>query len=162
MLGSIGHDIKNMLMPISSGMELLRNDLWDHFKSLPIDTVSFSKGRRVFLVECGFHEFMQTCGVLVDTPSFALTDASGSFTLTDVPQGVYRLVAWHPGLGGILWSEVAVLRGETVKTSFEFQAPPPRRSANTTMVDHPHYDVEVLGLLGDSVEISPTHEVQAP
>ncbi len=34
-LGSIGHDIKNMLMPIQTGVELLESDLKDHFNGLP-------------------------------------------------------------------------------------------------------------------------------
>ena len=127
-----------------------------------IDTLQFSKGRRMFLIECGFHEYMQTWGLRVDNPYYAFTDATGAFTLTDVPQGIYRLVAWHPGMGGILWTEVVILGGEVVKTRFEFDAPPPRRSANTTMVENPHFDAEVLGLLGGSVDIHPTHEVQAP
>lgn len=34
-LGGIGHDIKNMLMPIQTGIELLESDLKDHFGALP-------------------------------------------------------------------------------------------------------------------------------
>ncbi len=34
-LGSIGHDIKNTLMPIQTGVDLLESDLRDHFSSLP-------------------------------------------------------------------------------------------------------------------------------
>ncbi len=127
-----------------------------------IDTVEFSKGRRIFLIECGFHEYMQTWGVRVDNPYYAITDATGSFTLTDVPSGVYKLVAWHPGMGGILWKEITILEGEIVHARFEFDPPRERRSANTTMVDNPHYDLQVLGLLRESVEIQPTHEVQQP
>jgi plastocyanin len=127
-----------------------------------IDSLQFSKGRRIFLVECGFHEYMQTWGIRVDNPCFAITNEQGNFTLTDVPPGVYNLVAWHAGMGGILQTEVAILKGETVNTRFEFDAPPPRDSAHTKMVENPHYDVEVLGILGDSVEIEPTHEVQTP
>lgn len=36
-LGGIGHDIKNMLMPIQTGIELLESDLKDHFDALPPD-----------------------------------------------------------------------------------------------------------------------------
>ena len=127
-----------------------------------IDSLQFSKGRRIFVVECGFHEYMQTWGIRVDNPYFAITNEQGNFSLTDVPAGVYNLVAWHAGMGGILQTEVAILNGERVKTRFEFDAPPPRDSAHTKMVENPHYDVEVLGILGDSVEIEPTHEVQTP
>ncbi len=35
LLGDIGHDIKNLLMPILSGVELLQSDLDEHFARLP-------------------------------------------------------------------------------------------------------------------------------
>lgn len=38
-LGGIGHDIKNMLMPIQAGMELLESDLREHFRGLPAELV---------------------------------------------------------------------------------------------------------------------------
>ena len=127
-----------------------------------VDKLDFSKGRRTFLIECGWHGFMQTWGVMVENPYFAVTDEGGNFTLKDVPEGVYKLVAWHPGMGGVLFSEVAILGGEIVKTQFEFDAPLENRSAHTTMVENPHYDEKVFERFGQSLEIIPTHEVQKP
>lgn len=135
----------------------------EHLPGEPlVDTIRLSKNRRIFLIECGFHAYMQSWGVAVENPYYAITDEEGTFTLPDVPPGVYTLVAWHPGMGGILATEVAILSKETVKARFEFQAPPADRSAHTTMVENPHYGVDILGIFGDSVEILPTHELQKP
>ena len=35
-LGNVGHDIKNMLMPVLSGSSLLRDELNEHFERLPV------------------------------------------------------------------------------------------------------------------------------
>ncbi len=105
---------------------------------------------------------MQAWGVSVNNPYYAITDAQGHFTLTDVPQGVYTLVAWHPGLRGILSTEVAILKGEFVTSRFEFDAPKAYTNAETTMVEHPHYDVDALGKVSEAPEILPTHELQTP
>ena len=126
------------------------------------DTVQFTKGRRIFFLECGFHAYMQAWGVSVDNPYYAITDTQGHFTLTDVPQGVYTLVAWHPGLRGILSTEVAILKGELVTSRFEFDAPKAYTNAETTMVEHPHYDVDALGKVSEAPEILPTHKLQTP
>jgi len=125
-----------------------------------IDRLQFSKGRRIFFVECGFHAFMQTWGVAVTNPYFAITDEQGKFSLNGVPEGIYNLVAWHPGLGGVLWMEVAVASGEVVNTRFEFDAPAENRSSHTTMVENPHFEVDALSTFGDFIEVQVTHEVQ--
>jgi len=135
----------------------------DHLPGAPlIDIIHFSKGRRIFYLECGVHEFMQAWGVAVNNPYYAITDERGIFTITDIPEGVYTLVAWHPGLGGILDMKVVVLSDDTLKVRFEFEAPKDTRSAHTTMVENPHFGPEPLGIFGEEVHILPTHEVQTP
>lgn len=135
----------------------------DHLPGEPlIDTIQFSKGRRIFYLECGFHEFMQAWGIAVNNPYYAITDEQGTFTITDIPEGVYTLVAWHPGMGGILDMKVVVLSDDTLKVRFEFDAPKDTRSAHTTMVENPHFGPEPLGIFGEEVNILPTHEVQTP
>ncbi|HET8721695.1 MAG TPA: carboxypeptidase regulatory-like domain-containing protein, partial [Nitrospira sp.] len=58
--------------------------------------VNLSKGRRVFVMQCGFHAYMESWGVAVTNPYFAKTDEHGRFTISDVPPGTYKLVLWHP------------------------------------------------------------------
>ena len=70
-----------------------------------IDTVKFSQGRRIFYLECGFHTYMQSWGLSVDNPYYAITDEQGNFTIPDVPEGVYSLVGLASGHGGIFGHE---------------------------------------------------------
>ncbi|HZR81147.1 MAG TPA: methylamine utilization protein [Candidatus Binatia bacterium] len=46
-------------------------------------------------VGCNIHDWMSGVILVVPTPYFAVTDASGSFALRDLPAGTYGLVAWH-------------------------------------------------------------------
>ena len=136
----------------------------DHRPGEPmIDNFRFSKGRRVFLAECGQHPYMQTWGLSVTNPYFAITDEKGQFAIDDIPEGVYSLIAWHPWVGGILQTEVVVLKNDNVKTTFTFDAPPETNASHTTMVENPHYSIEALGKADQPVpEIDPDHEVQDP
>ena len=135
----------------------------DHLPGTPlVDTIAFTKGRRIFYLECGFHEFMQTWGVAVTNPYFAVTDAQGHFTISDIPEGVYTLVAWHPGMGGILDMKAIVLKDDTLQVRFEFEKATDRRMAHTTMVDNPHFGIGTLDTFGERIDIQPTHEIQTP
>ena len=58
--------------------------------------VNLSKGRRIFVMQCGFHAYMESWGLAVTNPYFAKTDEQGRFTMADVPPGTYKLVVWHP------------------------------------------------------------------
>ena len=135
----------------------------DHLPGTPlVDTIAFTKGRRVFYLECGFHEFMQTWGVAVTNPYYAVTDAQGHFTIPDIPEGVYTLIAWHPGMGGILDMKAVVLSNDTLQVRFEFENATDRRMAHTTMVDKPHFGIGTLDTFGERINIQPTHEIQTP
>jgi len=136
----------------------------DHRPGEPlVDTFQFTKGRRIFLAECGQHPYMQTWGLSVTNPYYAITDKKGRFSLRDIPEGVYSLIAWHPWIGGILDMKVVVLANDTLETKFVFDAPPPRRNSHTTMVDNPHFSFEAIGRDGKKIpEVIPDHEVQAP
>ncbi|MGP0593843.1 carboxypeptidase-like regulatory domain-containing protein [Nitrospira sp. T9] len=125
-----------------------------------LDTVEFSKGRRILYLECGFHTYMQSWGVAVDNPYYAITDAEGNFTLPDVPEGVYSLLAWHPGMGGFIKMEVVILADETLKTRMEFQNPIDRRMAHNTMFSNYRFGTEVLEKEGAVYDVQATHETQ--
>ena len=125
-----------------------------------LDTVTFSQGRRILYLECGFHTYMQSWGVRVDNPYYAITDENGNFTLPDIPEGVYSLVAWHAGMGGFLNMKVVVLANETLKTKIAFQNPIDRRMAHNTMSPTYRYGTEVLEKEGAVYDIQATHEIQ--
>ncbi len=45
----------------------------------------------------GGHEWMNAEMLVVKHPYYTVTDEDGSFQLTSVPSGTYRIVAWHEG-----------------------------------------------------------------
>ena len=134
----------------------------DHRRGEPlVDVFQFTKGRRIFLAECGQHPYMQTWGLSVTNPYYAITDQEGRFSITDIPEGVYSLIAWHPWIGGILHMKVVAVANDTLKTKFVFEAPPQRNNSHTTMVDNPHFTFKAIGRDGKPIpKVVPDHEVQ--
>ena len=47
---------------------------------------------------CKVHAEMSAYVVAVETPYFAVTNAEGAYTITDVPDGTYQLSVWHERL----------------------------------------------------------------
>ncbi len=125
-----------------------------------IDTIQLTQGRRTFFLECGFHPYMQAWGLAVDNPYYAITDKQGNFTLPDIPEGVYRLVAWHPGMAGFMDMKVVVLANETMTTRMEFPQPRDRRMAHTTMSETYRFGTRALEREGRKIDIQVTHEDQ--
>jgi hypothetical protein len=134
-------------------------DSHEHLAGQPMkETIHMTKGRRIFVMQCGFHAYMESWGLAVDNPYYAVTGKDGAFTIGDVPPGEYVLMAWHPQAGPMLEQKVTVKAKGTTPVSFAFKAPVGRRSAQE-MVENPHYGLEALGR---PLEIRPTLEVQKP
>ena len=125
-----------------------------------IDKVNFSRGRRIFYLECGFHTYMQSWGLAVENPYYAVTDDKGYFTIPDVPEGVYTMIAWHPGMGGFLDMKVVVLANDTIKTKMRFENPRDKRMAHNTMNPKYRFGKPILEKEGATVDIQVTHEHQ--
>ena len=79
------------------------------------------KNPEIVQVECNVHGWMNALVVVADNPYYALTDANGSFKITDVPPGKYTVKVWHPKLGEQT-KEVTVGPKEEVKAAFEMKA----------------------------------------
>ena len=99
--------------------------------------VNLSKGRRVFVMQCGFHAYMESWGMAVTNPYFAKTDEQGRFTMTNVPPGTYKLVVWHPYIRTATEQTVTIGPKETAEASIVVPAPTGRLYANEVM-DHPY------------------------
>jgi hypothetical protein len=99
---------------------------------------------------------MESWALAIDNPYFAITDASGQFTITDVPPGTYRLVAWHPQAGPMASQTVTVEPNGTVAASLSLKAPVGRRTAHQ-VVENPRFGP---GVLGYPLEIVPLVELQ--
>ena len=131
----------------------------EHLAGQPMtEVIHMTKDRRIFVMQCGFHAYMESWGMAVDNPYYMLTEEDGSFSLADVPPGDYTLVAWHPGVGTMLEKKVTVPAKQTVKADFVFDAPKGRRSAHE-IEENTHFG---LGSLGKTLDIKPTLELQTP
>ncbi|MBK5280500.1 MAG: carboxypeptidase regulatory-like domain-containing protein [Nitrospiraceae bacterium] len=134
-------------------------DSHEHLAGQPMkEVIRMTKDRRIFVMQCGFHAYMESWGLAVDNPYFAITQADGTFSLPDVPPGDYTLVAWHPGVGTMTEKKVTVPAKQMVDADFVFEFPKGRRSAQV-IEENPHFG---LGSLGKSIDIKPTLELQKP
>ncbi len=134
-------------------------DSHEHLAGQPMsEVIHMTKGRRIFVMQCGFHAYMESWAMAVDNPYYMLTTADGNFSLTDVPPGEYTLVAWHPGVGTTLEKKITVPAKGTVSADFQFESPKGRRSAHE-IEENPHFGLEALG---KSLDIRPTLELQKP
>jgi plastocyanin len=50
-------------------------------------------------VKCDAHPWMHAYWISMDHPYYAVTDASGKFTIADLPAGDYEVEVWHEKLG---------------------------------------------------------------
>ena len=135
-------------------------DALQSHKHLPgkpmIETIHLTKDRNIFVMQCGFHPYMFSWGMVVNNPYYAITKEDGRFEITNIPPGDYTLTAWHAGTKSYLKKKVMVKHGASVTENFEYEAPKGRRSVHE-MHDNPHFGLE---LLGEGVEIDPTLRLQ--
>ncbi len=123
-----------------------------------IQKVHLRKGRNIFVMQCGFHPYMFSWGVVVKNPYYAITREDGRFALKDVPPGQYTLTVWHAGMKTYLDQQVVVPAGGTVTRDFQYESVKERRSVHE-MQENPHFGLE---LLGEGVEIIPSLRLQQP
>lgn len=83
------------------------------YANRPASPVQFDKSGTVVL-GCNIHDHMVAWVRVVDSPWFAVSDASGNVRITGAPAGEYRLVVWHPSLAAEPAAEVIKLAAEPV------------------------------------------------
>jgi plastocyanin len=85
----------NVFWPSISGNKKLGHNLgtWPkgEKKSFKFDTPGVAP------LLCNVHPEMSSYIVISPTPYFVETDASGNYTITNVPDGSYTVTAWHEG-----------------------------------------------------------------
>ncbi|MCZ6801904.1 MAG: carboxypeptidase-like regulatory domain-containing protein [Nitrospirae bacterium] len=123
-----------------------------------IEKIHLRKERNIFVMQCGFHPYMFSWGVVLDNPYYSITKEDGQFEITNVLPGEYTVKVWHAGMKKYLNRVITVKAGEVVTVDFEYQAPKGRRSVHE-MLDYPHFGIE---LLGEGVEIVPSLRLQIP
>jgi hypothetical protein len=131
----------------------------EHLAGQPVtEQINMTKGRKFFVMQCGFHAYMESWGLAVENPYYQLTGDDGRFSLTDVPPGDYTLMAWHPGVGTVLEKKITVPAKGAAQAEFVFESPKGRRSAHE-IAENPHFGLEALGR---PLDIRPTLELQTP
>lgn len=150
----------NRPLPMNSFHKVL--GFMNSHKHLPgkpmIEKIHLRKGRNIFVMQCGFHPYMFSWGVVVKNPYYAITKEDGKYEIKDIPPGEYTLAVWHPGMKTYLEKRVRVKAKTTISENFQYQAPKGRRSVHE-MQENPHFGLE---LLGEGVEIIPSLRLQKP
>ena len=117
-----------------------------------------SKGRKTFVMQCGFHAYMESWGIAVDNPYFAFTSETGSYEINDIPPGTYRLRAWHPSVKHEAIQTVAVQAAQTTQVDISLDSPARRWTAHTRQAP-PRFTPAALGR---PIAIEPLVEHQRP
>jgi hypothetical protein len=99
--------------------------------------VNMTKGRRVFVMQCGFHAYMESWGLAVQNPYYAMTDKDGRFEIGDIPPGTYKLVVWHPYLGAAKEETVTIQPKGQARMDVTIPAPTGRLYVNE-MIERPY------------------------
>lgn len=128
-----------------------------HMAGTPmIEKIHLRKGRNIFVMQCGFHPYMFSWGVVVKNPYYAITKEDGQFEISDIPPGQYTLKVWHAGTKQYLERQVTVTSNRTLTENFEYVANPGRRSVHE-ISENPRFGLE---LLGEGVEVIPSLRLQ--
>ena len=122
------------------------------------EKIHLRKGRNIFVMQCGFHPYMFSWGLVAENPYFFITKEDGKFHITDVPPGEYILAAWHPGMRKFTEQSIAVKAQSSTMVNFVYQSPQGRRSAHE-IEKNPRFGLE---LLKEGEEIIPSIRRQIP
>jgi hypothetical protein len=117
-----------------------------------------SKGRKTFVMQCGFHAYMESWAIAVDNPYFTFTSEMGSYEIAGIPPGTYRLRAWHPSVKREEIKTVTVESSQTTHMDFSLDSPVGRWTAHTRQTP-PRFTQEALGR---PIKIEPLVEHQRP
>jgi plastocyanin len=88
----------------------------------------------IVVIYCLIHEWMRAYVMVVDTPYFGKSDATGTVALNSLPAGNYEIRAWHPDMGNIkppLLQTLKVDEQGTQAVKFNFDFIPKKRKTGS-------------------------------
>ena len=115
--------------------------------------IKMGKQRNLFVMQCGFHAYMESWGFAVKNPYYALSAKDGSYAISDIPPGTYQVQVWHP----MVQKEytVTITPNGTTELPIDIDAPKGRLYANEVS-EGTRFGMELLG----DVAIKPIVERQ--
>ena len=117
-----------------------------------------SKGRKTFVMQCGFHAYMESWAIAVENPYYAFTDFNGKFSIDHIPPGTYRVQAWHPSIKEVITKTVEIQPNQNHSVTFVLPAPSERHTAHKIRTP-PRFTPAALGR---PIDIQPILEQQLP
>jgi len=107
--------------------------------------IRFRKGHYIFRTQCGVHDFMQSWGMAIGNPYFAVTGPDGSYAIPDLPPGEYDVIAWHPHMA-VQAHRAVVKAGAGARLDFRF---------DSSEVDIPLHDLQTNYRLQTALDVQP-------
>ena len=92
-------------------------------KSLKEKSVIFDKAEDVFVIKCDVHPWMKSYTQVFDHPYFAVTDTNGAFSISNVPDGSYDIVAWQERFKKKVLTQSVTIKDGAATVNFEFKRP---------------------------------------
>ena len=102
------------IVPAGAEIDIVNSDgILHNIHSFPKNNPPFNKAQPKFKkvmpatfakadivqVKCDVHSWMNGWVVVAEHPYYAITDASGAYTISGVPAGTYTIETWHEKLG---------------------------------------------------------------
>jgi len=72
-------------------------------------------------LECDAHNFMHQYLFVADNPYYSVSTDAGTFSITDVPAGIYMMSVWHPNLG-TQKTKITVRAGQSATHDFTLKS----------------------------------------
>ena len=104
--------------------------------------ITMGKKRNLFVMQCGFHAYMESWGFAVKNPYYALSAKDGSYAIADVPPGTYTVQVWHPMVNKDY--TVTITPNQTTELPIAIDAPKGRLYANEVS-EGTRFGMELLG-----------------
>ncbi len=136
----------NVPLPMSKKLQkealLAGKTVKDRAGEVLTQRIKMGKQRNLFVMQCGFHAYMESWGFAVKNPYYALTAKDGSYSITDIPPGTYTVQVWHP----MVRKEytVTINPNDVTELQIDIDAPKGRLYANE-ISEGTRFGMELLG-----------------